>query len=58
MAMGALPFLGTVAGLFIPGGFLIDAAIAKNPVFVAGKADFPLSQPKETGLNGITVSAF
>ncbi|MBW4612891.1 MAG: hypothetical protein KME21_06330 [Desmonostoc vinosum HA7617-LM4] len=27
-AMGALPFLGTVASLFIPGRFLVDAVIA------------------------------
>ncbi|MCC5629800.1 hypothetical protein LC613_17820 [Nostoc sphaeroides CHAB 2801] len=27
VAMGALPFLGTVASFFIPGGFLLDAVI-------------------------------
>jgi hypothetical protein len=36
-AMGALPFLGTVAGLFIPGGFLVDAVIAGGAGLLAEK---------------------
>jgi hypothetical protein len=36
-AMGALPFLGTVAGLFIPGGFIVDAVIAGSAGLLAEK---------------------
>ncbi|KHG39164.1 hypothetical protein OA07_25235 [Aphanizomenon flos-aquae 2012/KM1/D3] len=36
-AMGALPFLGTVASLFIPGGFIVDAVIAGSAGLLAEK---------------------
>ncbi|MBW4568495.1 MAG: hypothetical protein KME31_10815 [Tolypothrix carrinoi HA7290-LM1] len=37
-AMGVLPFLGTVvASVFIPGGFLVDAAITAGAGFIAEK---------------------
>jgi hypothetical protein len=36
-AMGALPFLGTVASFFIPGGFLVDAAIAGSAGLLSEK---------------------
>ncbi|MDJ0734136.1 MAG: hypothetical protein QNJ47_08660 [Nostocaceae cyanobacterium] len=36
-AMSALPFLGTVASIFIPGGFLVDAVIAGGAGFIAEK---------------------
>lgn len=37
-AMGALPFFGTViASFFIPGGFLLDAAITAGAIFFAEK---------------------
>ncbi|MEA5579500.1 hypothetical protein [Anabaena sp. UHCC 0451] len=36
-AMGALPFLGVVAGLFIPGGFLVDAVISGGAGLLADK---------------------
>ncbi|MBD0262539.1 MAG: hypothetical protein ICV78_07390 [Tolypothrix sp. Co-bin9] len=34
-AMGVLPFLGIVASFFIPGGFLVDAAIGAGTGFIA-----------------------
>jgi len=36
-AMGVLPFLGTVASIFIPGGFLADVAITAGAGFIAEK---------------------
>ncbi|MDJ0617622.1 MAG: hypothetical protein QNJ63_12905 [Calothrix sp. MO_192.B10] len=36
-AMRALPFLGTVAAIFIPGGFLIDTVIGGSTAFIADK---------------------
>ncbi|WP_168644261.1 hypothetical protein, partial [Dolichospermum sp. UHCC 0259] len=36
-AMGALPFLGTVASLFIPGGFLVDVVISGSAGLLAEK---------------------
>ncbi|MCF4968398.1 hypothetical protein [Nostoc sp. CMAA1605] len=36
-AIGALPFLGTVASVFIPGGFLVDAMIAGGASLLAEK---------------------
>lgn len=36
-AIGALPFLGTVASFFIPGGFLVDAMIAGGAGLLAEK---------------------
>ncbi|MCV3213151.1 hypothetical protein OGM63_06365 [Plectonema radiosum NIES-515] len=38
-AMGVLPFLGTVASVFIPGGFLVDVAIGAGAGFIAEKFD-------------------
>jgi hypothetical protein len=41
VAMGALPFLGTVASVFIPGGFLVDAVIAGGTGLIAEKFGNP-----------------
>jgi hypothetical protein len=40
-AMGMLPFLGIVASFFIPGGFLVDAAIGAGTGFIAEKFGNP-----------------
>jgi hypothetical protein len=40
-AMGALPFVGTVASLFIPGGFVVDALIAGGAELFAEKFGNP-----------------
>ncbi|XWK86218.1 MAG: hypothetical protein U7127_18585 [Phormidium sp.] len=39
--LGAIPFLGTVASFFIPGGFLIDAAITAGSGLIANKLGDP-----------------
>ncbi len=40
-AMRALPFLGTAASFFIPGGFIVDAVIASSTGFIADKFGDP-----------------
>jgi hypothetical protein len=40
-AMKTLPFIGTVASIFIPGGFLVDAAITGSAGFIAEKLGNP-----------------
>ncbi|BAZ70291.1 MAG: hypothetical protein KME28_16540 [Pelatocladus maniniholoensis HA4357-MV3] len=40
-AMKTLPFIGTVASIFIPGGFLVDAAITGSAGFIAEKFGNP-----------------
>jgi len=39
--LGAIPWLGTVASIFIPGGFLIDAAISAGSGLLANKLGDP-----------------
>lgn len=40
-AMRALPFLGTAASFFIPGGFIVDAVIAGGAGFISDKFGDP-----------------
>jgi hypothetical protein len=45
--LGAIPLLGAVAGLFLPGGFLVDALVSAGSGLLAEKLGDP---DKETSL--------